>query len=245
MHVNRSGYFRLQKVYLEVSMIKEYPFCSLPPTHLGKPQFLCYSSLLKQCAGSGLPHPSGLPSLFLCLFYTQAVFLCLLVLLPLFQAWQTEGVEFRLVRASPLFFSAVNMCLLVLLDILRRLPDDMHGNTDEVNGTSGEILKIPIYIGTSGNSYFQNLFCSAGESWKLLKIHRMCLYNAGSTLSFTALSLPRGKYLVLCTQRHSWFWTERVWTWSGMANLFISVVFLSLSISPALLGLVALSFPFS
>lgn len=67
-------------------------------------------------------------------------------------------------RASPLFFSAVNMCLLVLLDILRRLPDDMYGNTDEVNGTSGEILKILIYIGTSGKSYFQNLFWSVGES---------------------------------------------------------------------------------
>lgn len=158
----------------------------LPPAP-DKLWFPCYPSVLEQCAGSGLPHPSGLHSLFLCLFYIQAVFLCLLVLLALFQAWQSEGVEFRLVRASPLFFSAVNMCLLVLLDILRRLPDDMYGNTDEVNGTSGEILKILIYIGTSGKSYFQNLFWSVGESWKLLKLYRMCLYTAGSILSFAAL----------------------------------------------------------
>lgn len=31
MHVNRSGYFRLQKVYLEVSMIKKNLFCVIPP----------------------------------------------------------------------------------------------------------------------------------------------------------------------------------------------------------------------
>ncbi|KQL60826.1 hypothetical protein AAES_05061 [Amazona aestiva] len=73
------------------------------------------------------------------------------------QAWQTEGVEFRLMRASP-SFSAANMCLLVLLDIPRRLPDDMYGNSGEVNGTSGTILKILIYIGTSGQFCFQNLF---------------------------------------------------------------------------------------
>jgi len=94
----------------------------------------------------------------------QAVFFCLLVLLPLFQAWPTEAVEFRLVKASPLFFSAANMCLLALLDIPSRLPDDTYGNTDEVNGTSGEILKILIYVGTSGKSNFQNLFWSVGES---------------------------------------------------------------------------------
>lgn len=126
-----------------------------------KLQFLHYPSLLDQCAGSGLPHPSGLHSLSWCLFYLQAVFLY--VLLSLFQAWQTEGVEFRLMRAS-LSFSATNMCLLVLLDIPTRLPDDMYGNSDEVNGTSGEILKILIYIGTSGKFYFQNLFWSVGKS---------------------------------------------------------------------------------
>lgn len=48
-------------------------------------------------------------------------------------------------RASPLFSFDVNTCLLVLLDSPSRTPDGMDANSDEVNGTSGEILKNPSF----------------------------------------------------------------------------------------------------
>lgn len=157
---------------------------------------------------------------------------------PGVESWRSQ---IQAVRASPLFFSTVNMPLLVLLYIPSRFPGDMYGNTGEVNGTWGEILKIFIYIGTPGKSYFQNLFWSVGEFWKLLKLHRMrCLLQD--------LLCPSQRYPLLtasvwcCAPRATAdFWTELLFGLHLAQHISLVLLFSS-PVSPALLGLVAFSF---
>lgn len=192
MHFNRRAYFRLQKVYLEVSMIKEYPFF---PSPLGKLWVLSFSpgAACRICATSSIWAAFTL-SVFILHPTWFSLSPCSPSSLPGMENWRSW------IQASPLSCFA-HVCL----NFMASLPHGMCGNLGEVNGTSGGILKILIYIGTSGKSYFHSLFWSVGESWKGLKLPRLCsvsLLTAG---------------IWYCVPG---FWTELVWTLSGMIHYF-------------------------
>lgn len=210
MHFNRRAYFRLQKVYLEVNMIKEYPFF---PSPLDKLWVLSFSpgATCRICATSSIWAAFPL-SVFILHPTWFSLSPCSPASLPGMENWRSW------IQASPLSCFA-HVCL----NFMASLPHGMCGNLGEVNGTSGGILKILIYTGTSGKSYFHSLFWFVGESWKGLKLPR-------DLLCFPAHS----RYLVLC-----------IWILDRACLDFIwhDTLFLLFS-SPAFLGLVAFSFLF-
>lgn len=78
MHFNRRAYFRLQKVYLEVNMIKEYPFFSFPSRQALSPELFSWSNLQDLCH---LIHLGCIHSFCLCftcnLVFFVSLFSCL------------------------------------------------------------------------------------------------------------------------------------------------------------------------